>query len=470
MGINGINKLIKRHSPDAFLVILISWLSGKRIAIDGNNWMYTNMAIARKKVIKKTDVSVQEPNPQQIRREWFLAAINFILTWISYNVTPVFIFDGDHPPEKADTKAKRRDARIAAKAKIDALYGQLKGDILARPANIIEELRKELRNYNFISGEDFELFQMVIKGIGIPCLKAIGDGERLCSTLCVEEQVAAVFSVDTDNLVYGCPLVIIGFADTCSYDNNGQRVPHLNCVRLDKALEGLKINHSLFVDLCIMSGCDYNKNIPGYASINSYNLLQKYGSIDDLPRNFNIDCLKHIRCRELFSYVPSDLLIMSSDTPNDTDVIVENAYDGLQLRQLENVGPLDINKHAITTARDYLEMAGISGQIDRIITSYSHITPASNGYIESLELSPAPKYTPPLRRLVLNIVPSNSVSNIMPTIPQPTVLSQNTIPNSSTLQHPTYLTEINGNRQAVQLLLPQNITPPSFIELYPVTK
>jgi len=419
MGINGINTLIKRHSPDAFFTMPITMLSGKRIAIDGNNWMYTNMAIARKKVIKYTDIAVSEPNPLEIRREWFLSAISFILGWLSYNITPVFVFDGRHPPEKDETKAKRRDQRIALRAEIDALYQQIRGDILERPANILDQLRKKLTNYNFISPEDFELFKMVIKGIGIPCLQATGDGEHLCSVLCVEQKVAAVFSVDTDNLAYGCPLVITKFSDVCSYDENGCRVSHMECVRLDRVLKGLGITHSVFVDLCIMSGCDYNTNMPNYAAIKSFGLLQKFGSIDDLPRNFNIECLKHIRCRELFKYESSDTLTIKDDDDDDANTIPQGYDDLLQL-PVTHVNPLDINKHAITTARDYLEMAGISGQIDRIITCYHQITPGADGLISELQIIPISPYVPPPVRISLNIESTSPITHVpLPQMAQP---------------------------------------------------
>lgn len=432
MGVKGINPLLKRYAPDAFFTMPIHQLSGKRIAIDGNNWMYTNMAIARKKVINRTDVAVQEPNPVEIRREWFLAALNFIVGWLSYNITPVFVFDGTHLPEKDDTKAKRRDTRIAARVKINALYTQLRNMTLERPANLVDELRKELRNYNYISGEDFELFKMVIKGIGIPCLQAIADGEQLCSMLCVDGKVAAVFSVDTDNIVYGCPLIVTGFSETYTYDEYGNRIAHLDCVRHDRILAGLNVSHSLFVDLCIMSGCDFNTNMPGYAAIKSFALLQKYGSIDDLPRNLNTECLKHIRCRDIFKYIPSDDLLAK-----EAVVIDDNGegspkidYEGLKILPPQNTSPLDINKQAIATARDYLEMAGVSGQIERIITSYHNVTPASDGYVDELKLAPAPKYTPPAPRmmLTLNRSPATPIIGVTtvptPNMPQPTAVPQ----------------------------------------------
>lgn len=406
MGINRINPLLKNHAPDAFFTIPITMLSGKRIAIDGNNWMYTNMAIARKKVIRKTDISVSEPNPLEIRREWFLSAITFILGWLSYNITPVFIFDGTHPPEKDETKAKRRDQRIALKAEIDILYEQIRTDTLSCSANIVDQLRKKLLNYNVVSPEDFELFKIVIKGIGIPCLQAVGDGEKLCSVLCIEGKVSGVFSADTDNLVYGCPLVINKFSDICSYDENGFKICHLECVRLDKILFGLSFSYERFVDLCIMSGCDYNKNIPGYAAIKSYKLLQNICSIDNLPRNLNIECLKHIRCRELFKYEPSDNLIINDNIENVISTSSDPPVDFLMIQQ-ESHNFLDVDKRAITIARDYLEMAGVSGQISNIISVYNQITPPTDGLIKDLNFTPINTIhtsNPKVKYLTLNIL------------------------------------------------------------------
>lgn len=397
MGIIGINKLLQRNAPQAFFTIPITKFSGKRIAIDANNWMYTNMAIARKKIINKTDIANIDPSSNEIRKEWLLMALNFIIGWLNYSITPVFVLDGTHPIEKDDTKAKRRDVRNASKIKIEALTSQIRNNNIEKQYDIIEELRKELRNYNYISTEDFELFKMIIKGIGIPCLQAKGDAEQLCSMLCIEGKVAAVYSSDTDNLVYGCPLIITGInSQMVSYDENGMKVSYLDCVRHDKILQDLQISHSFFVDLCIMCGCDYNTNMPGYAAIKSFDLLKKYGCIEDLPRNFNTECLKYQRCRDIFKYVVSDTII--------------------DLKDDEEKPSLDINRGAIKTSRDYLEMGGVSGQIERIIYAYNNMQPVSDGFIDDLKLNPTIKYVPPSQRVTLII---NRPSQQIITIPIP---------------------------------------------------
>lgn len=393
MGINNLFPLLKEIAPGTFVQVPIDKLSGKRVAIDANNWMFTNMAIARKKIIYKTDVTMHQPDPIEIRKEWFKYAINFIVGWLSYNITPVLVFDGKHPEEKKETKDKRRDSRIEQKAKIDKLYEQAGGDIMQHSGNLIEELRRALSGYVNISSEDFELFKMVMKGIGIPCLQAIGDGEQLCSMLCVDGKVAAVFSADSDNLVYGCPLVINKFSHTYVRDADGAEVAQLECVRIDKALEALDLPFNVFVDLCIMSGCDYNKNMPNYAGKKSLKLLRQYGSIDNLPSNFDTTCLNHIKCRDLFKYVPHNQLVV--------------------LEEGEELS-LQINKNALANSREYLDMAGISNSIERLVNIYRNITPSSDGHTE---INKAGKdYKPQLK---LNII-SPVKLNISAPAPTPT--------------------------------------------------
>lgn len=399
MGIKSINKLLKTKCSDAFFTLPITAFRGKRISIDASYWMYTNMATARKEIIRKTNVAEGEPNIVDIRKLWFQKAIDFILGWLSNDITPVFVFDGQAHPEKAKTKADRHEKREASRLKINALYEQLRGDVLLRPPTIIEELRKELENYTDIPREEYDLFKNVIKAIGLPCIQAKHDAEQLCASLCIEGVVAAVFSKDTDNLALGCPLMITGFSKIdYSYDEHNQRVNHIDCVRLDKILSGLEMTHTEFVDLCIMSGCDYNTNIPGKAVYKSYDLLKQCRSIDNLPKSLDTQCLNHARCREIFAYKSTAELSVAIKL-EDGDNVVSND---------DNI--YNVNKRAISNARDYLELAGVSGKLHNLTYYYSILQAPNNGTIESLQLGSVPHYRPNNpsvpKRIILVIKPS----------------------------------------------------------------
>ena len=132
----------------------------------------------------------------------------------------------------------------------------------------------------------------------------------------------------------------------------------------------MQITHKTFVDLCIMSGCDYNTNIPGYGTVKSYNLLQKHKTIDNLSDKLDLTCLKHVRCRELFSYSESNTLT--------SDELF-----------------LDLNKSCISTSRDYLEMAGVAGQLHRLVGVCSNLKDPKDGFVETLAIKSASDYSPP---------------------------------------------------------------------------
>lgn len=379
MGVPGLAKLIQRHAPDAFITLPITSFAGKRLAIDAYLWMHANMATARKKVISRTDFAREEPDVQQVRKEWINAGVTFAMTLVHHQVTPVFVFDGKDKPGKEGTQQERHDKHLAARAKIDSLYTSIREN--GQTPVVLDELRKELINYNRVTYEDVEMFKTVIHGIGIPCVQANGDGEQVCSMLCLEGRVAGVFSTDMDNLAYGCPLLLRGFSDKQSYDSYGNKVPAFDCIRMDKILHGMGIPYRVFVDLCIMAGCDFNTNMPGIAAIKSFKLLQDYGSIDNLPRNFNTDCLKYAMCREIFAHVPSSDIIINDDI-SDSDEITQH-------------DPLNINKQAIHNAREYLDMTGLGQQINVVITCYNNLQEPTDGLVESLQLQPIPRYSPP---------------------------------------------------------------------------
>lgn len=392
MGINNINKFLKDKVPNAFFSLNIDKLRGKKIAIDGAHWAFTNMAIARKIVVNKTNLLTNDLDNNEIRKEWFSLCLNFLLLLLSHNITPIVIFDGQNPIEKTDTKSERRETQINYKDKIDNLTLQLK----ATPTKEIEEtLKKSLRNYIHISSENFLLFKTTIASLGIPCIQAKGEGEQLCSSLCIDGLVAAVFSADTDNLVYGCPLLLTNF--------KGGNVCQFECVRIDTILQELNISHKIFIDLCIMSGCDFNTNMHGYGVAKSFALLKKYVSIDLLPSNLDITCLNHIRCREIFSYrCTKDLLL--NDYSND-----KISNDKISNDTIFNDNIFNFNKEIISggSAKEYLSMIGLFSLLNKITLMADKFESSEIGYLTCLNLTNPHKYITAIKMpLKLKIVSS----------------------------------------------------------------
>lgn len=51
-------------------------------------------------------------------------------------------------------------------------------------------------------------------------------------------------------------------------------------IKLDLVLKGLNLSMDSFIDLCILSGCDYTENIDGIGSVKAYKLISELGNIE----------------------------------------------------------------------------------------------------------------------------------------------------------------------------------------------
>jgi flap endonuclease-1 len=306
MTIKGLNPWLKEHAPHALSQITITELSGTRVAIDAYNWIYQQYFQAKKRIIENTNVAVEDPNPEAIFCEWMRLLCEFVKTWVTHSITPVFVFDGEAPMEKGETQKKRQERRQHDYDRLMAKKDFIrKGDSLSYTETDIEELRKYMRNYRDLPKSHLERFREVLREMGLPVVDAKWEGEQLCSMLAREGKVSAVYSTDTDNIAYGAPLLLNGFVESF-YTAEGWPIPRFSCVWYDNILLELGYSRQQFVDLCIMAGCDYNRNMPRIAIKTAYKHLNRWASLDNFPpEEYALSCLEYERCRQLFSPVSS---------------------------------------------------------------------------------------------------------------------------------------------------------------------
>lgn len=310
MGISGLNRLLKRHAPYAFGEITLDQLRGTRVAIDCYNWIHTSYPSAKKTVIYRTNVAKEDPDEDEIFREWMALLFDFIRNWVNYSITPVFVFDGNAPMEKSDTRKKRREDQQKTRDRmLEARDKVRNSNPLLITAVMIDDLRKRMVNTRSIAAESIEYMKALLKKLGIPYLQAKNEGEQLCSMLAREGVVSAVYSADTDNSAYGTPLRITGFSGLKPTSTG--YVMKCKCVWHENVLKQLDYTHDKFIDLCILAGCDYNTNMPKIAIFTAYKLLNQYQTIDAFPASeyIHLHVLKHHRCRQMFTPVPSESLI-----------------------------------------------------------------------------------------------------------------------------------------------------------------
>ena len=315
MGIKGLNPFLKKHCSEIFLEIPISYFSGKRIAIDGENLVRRFMCTAHKQIVNQTDVTSENLDRNKIHRLWISRWKRFLTSFLSNGITPIIIFDGNHPIEKKDTQKERWEKRKEKQKEADEYRIYVQNlDPLERTSKMLGELRKKMSTLSYVSHEDKLLLQNILSIVGVPYLMATGEGEKLCAMLAREGKVDAVYSKDTDLITYGTPLIITDFGNFKYNEKNGRNEEYFQCTMFDGILSSLNISYSTFIDLCIMSKCDYNENIPRLGIGRAYKLLLKHQSIDNLPKQYDDKkiVLNTNFCRKQFSYVHSSNLCTSN--------------------------------------------------------------------------------------------------------------------------------------------------------------
>ena len=302
MGINHLNKIIKKYCPECYKTKKLNEYRFQKIALDVSLYMYKYKCI--------------------LGENWLNAFINLVCCLRKNDIHGIFIFDSKAPPEKIQEQKDRREQRQKIKDKCQQikdeyeLYKKTKkpSDFLIQMCKeenkiprllstesffkediIVSKIKKlELQTIS-ISSEDFTLVKELFKILGMPYHQATTEAEATGAYLCRQGIVYGVMSDDTDVLAYGSPKFITKVnthSETCCE------------IDMKELLEKLELTYEQFRDLCIMCGTDYNKNIPRIGPQKSYDLIKKLGSIDDIDEKtvYDVRILNHNRVRELFTF------------------------------------------------------------------------------------------------------------------------------------------------------------------------
>lgn len=362
MGIPKLNELIKRYAPNAKTTIPISKFSGTRIAIDANNLLCSKMYVAN---AQSCDLKALKIDPfakidrTEADRKWYENLLNLVLTFSGYGITPVFVFDGIHVPQKAKTQEKRSDDRKANQKRAAELAETIANTpLLERTDEDLEKLGKAKASSSmFLTTELKQSFKTLLNMVGVPVITAHGEAEDLCCMLSHNGLVSAVYSCDVDCFVLGAGITISGIT-------KGSRFPNqtFDVTLYDRILQGLGMDRKTFVDMCIFSGCDFNRGVKGVAVITAYNDIKKYGSIEAVMANVDRDYLGEDGmnlnlefCRNIFRIktIPECLA---------------DSHEGI-------LPSLNIDRSALSHphTRAYLRQLGIELYMAKLEASYSNI-------------------------------------------------------------------------------------------------
>ncbi len=282
-----------------------SELKGKLVAVDILGTVYSTRAVAKKIYLRTINPICDRVDEEAIDKIWLSRSVDHLFTLLAQGFIPIYVYDGPHPELKKNTLNNRSKIVNNAKEEIIAILTKYeKVDIMKVPAKDIERMRALLERVDRVPNESKKKFFDIHRNLGIPWVKCKGEGERTCALLNHWGIVAAVKSSDSDCLPCGAKLILL---DPISvYDTNGFGSPGFATARLDLLLNKLGMEMDLFQDLCIMSGTDFNDNIPNKSWGRSLELLLKYKSISIIGKKEGLDisCLNHREVRKMFEIIP----------------------------------------------------------------------------------------------------------------------------------------------------------------------
>jgi hypothetical protein len=229
MGVKNLNGFLRDNcSRKSINKINLRVLSGKTIAIDVSIYMYRFIG-------------------ENALIENMYLLLSSLLT---YNITPIFVFDGKPPPEKMELLQKRRLEKYKAREEYNRLQLELEDN--NNDKNIINKQLDNLKlQFIRVTSEDIKLVKNLLEIYGVSYYNAPNEADEICAYLVNSGKAWGCLSDDMDMFIYGCKNVLRNLSLV------NQTVHHYN---MKQILQDLEMNDTEFKQLMILSGTDYNMN------------------------------------------------------------------------------------------------------------------------------------------------------------------------------------------------------------------
>ncbi len=280
MGIHNLTSLIKSKSPNSIHTAALYKLNGSTVAIDTSIFLYKSLTN-----IRSNGDYIRNKNGDIISH--IIGILNKTILYKSFNIRPIYIFDGKPPAEKKEVLIERNKKAKEQK-------------ILSENSTTLEDKNKYEKNSIRINNNHIKDIKNLLDALGVEYIHPDGEAEAYASELCRIGFVDYVVTDDMDSLVFGCPKMI----RKC-LDKGNKRNDVVSIIDLESVLKNFNMNMDEFTEMCILCGCDYCPSIPKVGSVRSFNYIQNFRSIDKLiesnkcniPEEF---IQKYLKAKELF--------------------------------------------------------------------------------------------------------------------------------------------------------------------------
>ena len=219
-------------------------------AVDAMSWLHKGVFACDVKTLalNQRDYSTQSDSTE-------LRCVKFAMDKaemlrVKFGIQVLLVIDGDSLPSKKEENRQRQEERDHAFEK--AITAEKSGDsraarrFYAQACSITYKIRYELIN--------------ACKKARIAFIVAPYEADAQMARLAHTGAVDLVITEDSDILAFGCPRALfkVDF-DAC----HGQEVQLMRDLGNNETLSFKNWTHDMFVFMCILSGCDYSKGVPG---------------------------------------------------------------------------------------------------------------------------------------------------------------------------------------------------------------
>uniref|UniRef100_A0A0E0L549 Flap endonuclease 1 n=1 Tax=Oryza punctata TaxID=4537 RepID=A0A0E0L549_ORYPU len=249
MGIKGLTKLLADNAPKAMKEQKFESYFGRRIAVDASMSIYQFLI-----VVGRTGMETLTNEAGEVTSH-LQGMFNRTIRLLEAGIKPVY--------------SKREDATKELTEAVE------EGD-----KDAIEKFSKRTVK---VTKQHNEECKRLLRLMGVPVVEAPCEAEAECAALCINDKVYAVASEDMDSLTFGAPRFLRHLMDPSS-----KKIPVME-FEVTKVLEELELTMDQFIDLCILSGCDYCDSIKGIGGQTALKLIRQHGSIESILENINKD-------------------------------------------------------------------------------------------------------------------------------------------------------------------------------------
>ncbi|KAL5138572.1 Flap endonuclease 1 [Glycine soja] len=272
MGIKGLTKLLADNAPKSMKENKFESYFGRKIAIDASMSIYQFLIVVGR---SGTEMLTNEAGEVTSHLQGMFSRT---IRLLEAGIKPVYVFDGKPPDLKKQELAKRYSKRAEATEDLsEALETANKEDI--------EKFSKRTVKVTKQHNDDCK---RLLRLMGVPVVEAPSEAEAQCAALCKAGKASSyllcvygVASEDMDSLTFGAPKFLRHLMDPSS-----KKIPVME-FEVAKILEELNMTMDQFIDLCILSGCDYCDSIRGIGGLTALKLIRQHGSIENILENLN---------------------------------------------------------------------------------------------------------------------------------------------------------------------------------------